>query len=549
MSLPVLSCPRVNNRCIDMREQSFDTEFNWDDENDSRWDVEVVDWDNPPPLAEPDPVVTQERATDLWVQFLEKYGPDPVAFAEEVLRIKLMRHQRRMLQSVANKKRRIALRSGHRVGKTMVLAIISLWHLVTKYPQKTLITAPTSGQLFNALFPEIKTLAKRLPDFIYELFNWYSEEISLKADPDGSFLAARTASPENAESFQGIHSHNVLFIWDEASGVDERLFNAARGSMASPNAIQILAGNPVRLNNTFHRAFTVNSELYDKHHVSSVGIPTVDPDFIKEVADTHGIDSNEYRVRVLGEFPDTEDESFIPTHLVRAARARDIKRAPLSAVIYGVDPARQGNDRSVITRRVGLHVIEDQFVFNKKNTMQLVGEIVALADKDRNRLIDEFKEYNRPLLFLPPVPAAIVVDVIGIGAGVVDRLLELGFNVISVNVAEAATSQPMCYRERDAMWLNGKKWLEDMKGKLPDDEILQNELTAPHYEYSSNGVLKIESKDSVKKRGMRSPDKADSFLLSLMAPPEVITGFLQAPGEHYGYGSGPKGKLTRSRGR
>jgi phage terminase large subunit len=516
--------------------------------------LEEFDWFGPTEveptiqLPEPVPEVTQERATDLWVAFLEKYSERPDLFAEEVLGVTLMRHQRRILMAMAQKKRRIAMRSGHRVGKTMIMAIISLWHLVTKYPQKTIVTAPTSGQLFNALFPEIKSLAKKLPSFIYALFDWQAEEIKLKADPDGSFLSARTASPENSESFQGIHSANVLFIWDEASGIDERLFNAARGSMAAPNAYQILAGNPVRLNNTFHRAFTVNADLFEKFHVSSIGLPTVDPDFIEEVAKTYGRESNEYRVRVLGEFPDTEDESFIPSQLVRAARARDIEPAPLSAVVYGVDPARLGDDRTVITRRVGLHVIERQYVHIKKNTMQIVGEIVALAEQDRNKLIAEFKNAGRPLLFLPPVPCAVVVDVIGIGAGIVDRLRELGFNVIETNVSETATSEPYCHRERDALWKRFKNFLEEARCRIPNDEELQNELTSPHYEYNTQGVLKIESKKDTKKRTQgRSPDKADSAMLTLMVPPDVIVNFLTAgQSGHIGYGSGPSGKLTRT---
>jgi phage terminase large subunit len=528
--------------------------FNWHgDDAEEIVDTEPdLDWDSPPEQfatnSTPLPEVTQERATDLWVAFLEKYQYRPDLFAEEVLGIELMEHQRRVLQAIGRGRRRIAMRSGHRVGKTTLLAIAALWHLVTKYPQKTVVTAPTAGQLFDALFPEIKSMAKRLPNFIYALFDWLSEEIKLKADPDGSFLSARTASPENAESFQGIHSENVLFIWDEASGIDERLFKAARGSMAAPNAFQILAGNPVRLNNTFHRAFTVNAELFEKFQISSIGLKTVDPDFIEEVEKTYGRDSNEFRVRVLGEFPDTEDESYIPTALVRAARARDIKPAPLSAIVYGVDPARQGDDRTVITRRIGLHVLDKQWVHTKKNTMQIVGEIVALAEQDRNRLIQEFKNANRPLLFLPPVPAAIVVDIIGIGAGVADRLRELDFNVIETNVSEAATSEPFCYRERDALWKRFKKFLEEARCRIPDDEELQNELTTPHYEYNSAGVLKIESKKDVKKRTQgRSPDKADSAMLTLMAPPETIINFLtQGYGGHIGYGSGPSGKLSRT---
>lgn len=519
--------------------------INWDDENDFS-EVEPEAWAGEIETGEADTAITQIQLEQAWVDFLEKYEDDPVGFAEEVLGIELMAHQKNILKAIAQKKRRIALRSGHRVGKTMLLAIISLWHLVTKYPQKTIVTAPTSGQLFDALYAEIKSLARKLPPFIYELFNWLAEEITLKADPDGSFLSARTASPENGESFQGIHSENVLFIWDEASGIDERLFNAARGSMAAPNAYQILAGNPVRLNNTFHRAFTVNADLFVKFVISSVGLKTVDPDFIKEVADTFGEDSNEYRVRVLGEFPDTEDESYIPTTLVRAARKRAIVVPSMAAVVYGVDPARQGDDRTVITRRRGLHVLEDQKVLTKKNTMQVVGEIVAMALEDQNRLVDEFKAAGRNLLFLPPVPAAIIVDVIGIGAGVVDRLLELGYNVIAVNVSETATSEPLCHRERDALWKRFKEFLELGRCRIPDDDQLENELTAAHYVYDSNAVLKIEGKKEMKKRIGRSPDKADSAMLTLMCPPETITGFLTtAAGGHVGYGSGPKGALSR----
>src|SRR5688500_4908355 len=114
------------------------------------WDEpEELDWDDPPPKEEikpsvPAPEVTQARATDLWVAFLDKYDRRPDLFAEEVLGIRLMSHQRTILKAIGEGKRRIAIRSGHRVGKTTLLAIVSLWHLVTKYPQKTVVTAPTA---------------------------------------------------------------------------------------------------------------------------------------------------------------------------------------------------------------------------------------------------------------------------------------------------------------------------------------------------------------------------------------------------------------------
>lgn len=493
------------------------------------------------------PPADQEQLTAVWLAFVEKYGANPLAFAEEVLGLKLMRHQRRFLLALAAGKRRIAMRSGHRVGKTLSLAVAALWHLLTKYPQKTLITAPSSGQLFGSLFPEIVSLSKKLPEFIRDLLNFYVDEINLKADPEGSFLIARTADANKPEAFQGMHSANVMLIWDEASGIDERLFNAARGSMASPNAVRIMAGNPTRLNNTFHRAFTTHAEKNFKIVVSSLGLPTVDQDFVDEVRDEFGEDSNEYRIRVLGEFPETDDDSYISNALVKAAMARNIVRPPMSMVVYGVDPSRSPDgrgDNTVITRRAGLHYVEDQKVFRKKDTMQIVGEIVAMAEEDRNRLVQEYKDAGRPLLYLPQVPAAVIVDVIGIGAGVVDRLRELDFNVIAVNAAETSSQDAGCLRERDALWKRTLTWLKDARSRLPKDDLLQTELTSAHYEHTSAGVLAIESKKAMKKRGLRSPDRADSLALALSCPPELLIN----PAFAGGHNSGRAGRLARGTG-
>jgi phage terminase large subunit len=497
----------------------------WTAEERKRASAVVLPLPPRPPVLEPQ-AQSQDELRRLYVKWVEVYGKNALAFATEVLGLKLMRHQRRFLAALSLGKRRIALRSGHRVGKTLSLAVAALWHLLTKYPQKTLITAPSAGQLFGSLFPEIVSLAKKLPVFLKDLLNFYTDEINLKSDPEGSFLIARTADPNKPEAFQGMHSANIMLIFDEASGIDERLFNAARGSMASPNAVRIMAGNPTRLHNTFHRAFTTHAEKNFCIAVSSLGLPTVDQDFVDEVRDEFGEDSNEYRIRVLGEFPETDDDSYISNALVKAAQARNIQKPPLSLVVYGVDPSRSPDgrgDNTVITRRYGLHYIAPQRVFRKKDTMQIVGEIVAMAEEDRNEYIRECKEIGRPLLFMPAIPAAVIVDVIGIGAGVVDRLKELDFNVIAVNAAETSSDDKSCLRERDALWKRGLTWLKNARSKLPKDDLLRDELTGAHYDHSSAGVLAIESKKAMKKRGLRSPDRADSLFLALSCPPDLLT--------------------------
>ena len=124
------------------------------------------------------------------------------------------------------------------------------------YPQKTVCTAPTAAQLFDALFAELKSQLLRLPPALQQLFEVFSERIVLKADPSGSFISCRTARKETPEALQGIHSANVLLICDEASSVDNAIFEAAGGSLSTPNSKLVMVGNPTRAEGYFYDAFT-----------------------------------------------------------------------------------------------------------------------------------------------------------------------------------------------------------------------------------------------------------------------------------------------------
>jgi phage terminase large subunit len=111
-------------------------------------------------------------------------------------------------------------------------------------------------------------------------------------------------------------------------------------------------------------------------------------------------------------------------------------------------------------------------------------------------------------------PWAIFVDVVGLGAGVYDRCKELGLPVKAVNVGEAASARENCMRLRDELWFKGREWFQEKSCSMPQDNALIAELTAPTYTFSSTGKMVVESKADLKKRGMRSPDLADAFLLT-----------------------------------
>lgn len=201
------------------------------------------------------------------------------------------------------------------------------------------------------------------------------------------------------------------------------------------------------------------------------------------------------------EYPFTDEEAFLNSitdtfiTVEPVQRARKIEVDSESALLIGVDPARGGNDKSAITRRRGRKAFKCE-AFQGLDTMQLVGKIKHIIDTES--------------------PHKVFIDCIGIGAGVVDRLHEMGYEcVVGVNVARAANNSDQFLNLRAELWHEMREWLnQDMPVQIPDDPELQKELCGLGYDYNSSGRLVIESKKDARKRGMNSPDKADSLMLT-----------------------------------
>ena len=159
-----------------------------------------------------------------FIDFIEVYGDNPVAFVEEVLGATPLEWQKQFLRDIARGERRISVRAGHGVGKSTACSWALIWHMVTRYPQKGVVTAPTAPQLFDALFAELKSWINKLPPVLKDSFEVFSDKIAFKAAPESSFISARTSSKERPEALAGVHSENVLLIVDEASAVYEEVF-------------------------------------------------------------------------------------------------------------------------------------------------------------------------------------------------------------------------------------------------------------------------------------------------------------------------------------
>lgn len=433
-----------------------------------------------------------------FVEFVKLYRNNPVLFVREVLNTEPDGWQIEFLNHIAAGNRRISVRSGHGVGKSTASAWAMLWYLFLRFPVKIVVTAPTSSQLYDALFAEVKRWVKVLPPVLFDQLEVKQDRIEMKDANNEAFISARTSRAEQPEALQGVHSDNVMLVADEASGIPEQVFEAAAGSMSGHAAVTLLLGNPVRSSGFFFDTHNRLAGDWITMKVSCADSPRVSEAYIEEMKARYGEESNAYRIRVLGEFPRSDDDTVIPMELLELAMNRDVEASKHATLVWGLDVARFGSDRSALCKRQGNAVLEPIKTWKNLDLMQLTGAVVA-----------EFE-----ILVPSQRPQEILVDSIGLGAGVVDRLKELGLPARGINVAESPAMGGTYRNLKAELWHKAKAWLESRDCRMPKDEALIAELATVRYSFTSNGKIQIEGKDELKKRGMASPDRADAFCLT-----------------------------------
>ncbi len=441
------------------------------------------------------------------VAMIAQFRDDPRFFVRSVLGATPQKWQGEALDAIAAHDK-VAIKSGHGVGKTAFEAWVTLWWLLTHYPCKVAVTANSAHQLSDVLWTEIDRWARNMPKAFKDLLEFKSDKIALKGAPD-SFAVARTSRRENPESLAGFHSPHMLFVVEEASGVPNVIFETASGALSTPGAKIIMCGNPTRSDGYFYDAFHADREKWHCITVSCEDGEYVDPKFIGDMAEKYGEASNVFRVRVLGEFPTQSDDVLLPLHLVEDATKRDVEAGPTTPVVWGLDVARFGSDRSALAKRQGNVLVEPIKTWQNKDLMELAG--IVLAEHDA-------VPYSMR-------PQAIYIDAIGLGAGLADRLRELDLPAVAVAVSETASLKDRFNRLRDELFWSAREWFEARDCHMPEDDTLIAELTGIRYKYLSSGKLKIESKDEMKKRGQRSPDTADAFVLTFAGQGAVAGGY------------------------
>jgi len=434
---------------------------------------------------------------------MKRYITDPAAFVVNVLDAHPDKWQEEALQAIGTQPR-ISVRSGHGVGKTAFEAWCVSWFLFTRPFPKIPCTAPTQQQLFDILWPELSKWLKRSP-LLDELFEWQKTKVVMKEMPERWFATARTASkPEN---MAGFHEEHLLFICDEASGIDDSIYETIEGALTTTDAKLILCGNPTKNSGIFKRSFFEDRELYWTKKVSCFDAARVADEYSQRLIKQYGMDSDVVRVRVLGEFPKAEPDGLIPLELVEAAMMRDadMEADPETMLEIGADIARFGDDETIIVPRIGGKVLGLHH-FTKQDLMTTCGKVLSIAK-------GAMKDYAKP-------HATIRVDDDGVGGGVTDRLREviledgLNIDVIACHNGGRANDKEHYANWVTEQWCGLKERLVDGDISLPQDDELAAQLSTRKYSINSRDQIILEDKKSYKKRIHRSPDRADALVLA-----------------------------------
>lgn len=423
-----------------------------------------------------------------------------VFFIKEILGVDHIEPwQMEVLEALDAGETKISIRSGHGVGKTCLCSWLAVHFLTFRDDVKVIVTSPSSKQLQDGLIPEINKWIARMPEWMSASIDATSERVVRKPNTSNNFISFRTARKENPEALAGVHAEHVMIIVDEASGVEEVIYETGQGALSTEGAIALLIGNPTRPTGFFYKTQTSLSDLWWTRKVSCMDSSRVDEQYISSQARTYGVDSREYRVRVLGEFPESGADAVIPRAFVERAYKREVSEVR-GDILWGVDVGR-GGDPSGFCERTSNAILELREL-RYVDVMNVVGWV-----HERYRKVPEKLR-----------PAGIYVDSIGLGAGVADRLLELDLPVIHVNVAEAAAMSDRYRNLRAEMWFLFREWLESAEVRIECLDHLREkfaeECASTQYKFQSDGRVILESKEDMKRRGVSSPNMAEAACMT-----------------------------------
>jgi phage terminase large subunit len=449
---------------------------------------------------------------------------DPVWWVRHILGDNPWQVQQDILRALVTN-REVNVRSCHSAGKSWVASRAALWFLFNHPDSLVITTAPTARQVRGILWKEMRTAHSR-------------SKFPLGGDPSTTALRISpswmaigfTAAEHDPDRFQGFHAQSTMVIIDEACGVSEEIDTAVDSILSGDHSRLLRIGNPTNMSTPFGNAFRQQRgkrfaiSAFDTPNFTSKGITIeavrdgtwrqlastgplaepnlVNPQWVAEKWKYWGETSPLFLSRILAEFP-VGGQSMV-FDLMELERAQQLEQTRTVPVVFGVDVARHGSDDTVVALRKGNSVrILD--AWNGHDTMTTTGRVIDLANR-----------YG---------PSRIHVDEIGLGAGVLDRLVEVGQPAYGINVAKPARDSDRFENSRAELFWNLRELIEENKLSLADDSTLIEQLAAIRYEFTSRGRIKLESKSNM----ADSPDRADAVSLAFAPVPSDLYQTIDIP--------------------
>lgn len=480
--------------------------------------------------------------TDRYAEFKARYFNDPVAFAQDCIHWgageSLAPYQMEVMSQVVER-RRVAAVGPHGLGKSAMMAIMVLWFALTRdgLDWKCPMTASVWGQLTNYLMPELRKWSRRV--------NWRKVGRSpfiagrelLKESLNLTTGSAFATASDKPEAIEGAHADEMLYILDEAKAIPDKMYAGIEGAFSTTGNIYVMVvSTPGDNTGQFFQIHT-ERERYKAWWVRAVTLEEcveagrISMTWAAEKELEWGRSSADYQRRVLGRFfQEDSPNGLIPRAWVWAANKRWLQwkidagenRRPLPSFSgLGVDVGGESDsgDSSVIATRMGWF-FDELKIIKGFDPLQLAFEVYQ-----------ETRKHSRP--------GWVQVDKIGIGAGVIARLRQLGVDVYGWDAAGAykhltdSTNQQKFASYRSWAWWRMRELLDPMTGSmiaLPPDQDLEDELCAPTRGETANGEIQVESKRAIRKRLGRSTDRADAIIMAAVDTPIAVK---PDPGEEF----------------